>query len=340
MQGYMKLETQNAFMCHECRRDDLGDQSLRPAAGAERGAVEPGKAVLGASWPGRLALRRPAELTHFKVMRYLMALTRDARYGDSLERVLYNTILGAWPVREDGSCFYYSDFHHSGAKTYKRDIPGAPARWDHDGRWACCSGTLPQVVADYTISAYFRAPDGVYVNLYVPSRLNWTINSVHCVLLQQTAYPTDSLTTMRVELSSPLEFSLHLRVPSWAGRETSVSVNGTRLKETPLPGTFFALRRSWKSGDIVELDVNQPVRIEAVDRQNTDQVALIRGPQVLFAISQKQPELTREQLDRPSLSKAGNNDWALDLGQSSVLLRPFASIGDEVYQTYCRVLAT
>jgi hypothetical protein len=145
---------------------------------------------------------------------------------------------------------------------------------------------------------------------------------------------------MRLELSSPLEFSLHLRVPAWAGRETSVSVNGTRLKETPSPGTFFALRRSWKSGDIVELDVNQPVRIEAVDRQNTDQVALIRGPQVLFAISGRQPELTREQLARPSLSKAGNNDWALDLGRSSVLLRPFASIGDEVYQTYCRVLAT
>ena len=213
-------------------------------------------------------------------------------------------------------------------------------RWDRDGRWPCCSGTLPQIVADYTISAYFRAPDGVYVNLYVPSRLTWTMNSVRCVLHQQTAYPTDSLVTMRLELSSPLEFSMYLRVPAWAGKGTSVSVNGTRLKDAPVPGTFFAVRRNWKSRDIVELDVDQPVRTEAVDRQNTDQVALIRGPQVLFAISDKQPELTREQLAHLRLSRAGNNDWRLDLGQSSVPLRPFASIGDEVYQTYCKVLTT
>jgi hypothetical protein len=86
--------------------------------------------------------------------------------------------------------------------------------------------------------------------------------------------------------------------------------------------------------------LDQPVRTEAVDLQNTDQVALIRGPQVLFAISGKQPELTREQLTHLRLSRAGNSDWTLDLGQSSLLLRPFASIGDEVYQTYCKVPTT
>ena len=72
----------------------------------------------------------------------------------------------------------------------------------------------------------------------------------------------------------------------------------------------------------------------------TDQVAFIRGPQVLFAISNRQPELTPEQLAHLRLSTAGNNDWTLDLGQSSVPLRPFAGIGDEVYQTYCKVLTT
>jgi hypothetical protein len=145
---------------------------------------------------------------------------------------------------------------------------------------------------------------------------------------------------MRLELSSPLEFSVYLRIPVWAGKETSVSVNGARLKDTPSPGTFLAVRRNWKSGDIIELDVSQTVRTEPVDRQNTDQVALIRGPQVLFAISDKQPELTDQQLARLWLSKAGNTDWTLDLGQSSILLRPFASIADEVYQTYCKVLAS
>ena len=344
MQGYMKLGDPKYFHAVTNAVEMIWkDQSFATGGwGPNEGFVEPGKGLLGRSLSETpRSFETPCgAYAHFKVMRYLMALTRDARYGDSMERVLYNAILGAWPVREDGSTFYYSDYHHSGIKTYRRDIPGAPGRWDHDGRWACCSGTLPQVVADYTISAYFRAAGDVYVNFYVPSRLTWTMNSARCVLHQQTSYPTDSLTTMRLELSSPIEFALYFRIPAWAGRQTSVSVNGARQKDAPLPGTFFALHRNWKNGDKVELHLDQTVRTEAVDLQNPDQVALIRGPQVLFAISRKQPELTREQLAHLRLSRAGNDDWTLDLGQSSVLLRPFASIGDEVYQTYFKVLTT
>ena len=84
-----------------------------------------------------------------------MAVNKDTRYGDSMECVLYNTVLGAKPVRADGASFYYSDYHSPGQKTYKRDIAGARYEWDHDGRWPCCSGTLPQVAADYKIISYF-----------------------------------------------------------------------------------------------------------------------------------------------------------------------------------------
>ncbi len=338
MQGYLKLGDTKYLRAVTNAVDMIWkDQSFATGGwGPNEAFVEPGKGQLGASLSDtHRSFETPCgAYAHFKVMRYLLGVTRDARYGDSMERVLYNTVLGALPLREDGSTFYYSDYHHSGAKTYRRDIPEAAYRWDHDSRWACCSGTLPQIAADYAISGYLRSPDGVYVNLYAPSRLTWTMNSIRCVLTQQTGYPTGSLVTLRMELSSPADLSLHLRVPSWAGRNTSVSVNGKRLKEALVPGTFFAVRRSWKSGDVVELDIDQPVRTEAVDAQNPNQVALLRGPQVLFAIADKQPELRREQLARPRLSKARNEDWTLD----GLLLRPFASIGEEVYQTYSKVV--
>jgi len=87
----------------------------------------------------------------------------------------------------------------------------------------------------------------------------------------------------------------------------------------------------------VELDLDQPTRTEAVDAQNADQVAIMRGPQVLFAIADQQPQIRREQLAHLNLSKAANNDWTLDVGGSNLLLRPFYDIGTEVYQTYCKV---
>jgi DUF1680 family protein len=101
---------------------------------------------------------------HFKVARYLMRITGDSRYGDSMESVLYNTILGAKPILPDGTSFYYADYNNSATKFY------------HQDKWPCCSGTFPQITADYGISSYLSAPDGVYVNLYVPSSLRWKQN--------------------------------------------------------------------------------------------------------------------------------------------------------------------
>ncbi len=76
---------------------------------------------------------------HFKLSRYLLRISREARYGDSLERVMYNTILGALPIQPDGRTFYYADNNFQARKAYSSRL------------WPCCSGTLPQVAADYRI---------------------------------------------------------------------------------------------------------------------------------------------------------------------------------------------
>ncbi|MGO9405200.1 MAG: beta-L-arabinofuranosidase domain-containing protein, partial [Terriglobales bacterium] len=65
---------------------------------------------------------------HFKLTRYLLRATRDSRYGDSMERVMYNTVLGAKPLQVDGRTFYYSDYNFKGHKFYR-----------DNQHWACCS---------------------------------------------------------------------------------------------------------------------------------------------------------------------------------------------------------
>ena len=97
-----------------------------------------------------------------------------------MERVLYNTILGAKPILPDGTSFYYSDYDAGARKVY------------HPDKWPCCSGTLPQLAADYHVSIYLRSPAGVYVNLYVPSKLRWNTGGAVCGLTQQTKYPLDT----------------------------------------------------------------------------------------------------------------------------------------------------
>jgi DUF1680 family protein len=340
MQGYFKLGDEKYLRAVTNSVDMIWkDQSFATGGwGPNEAFVEPGKGLLGASLDGtHRSFETPCgAYAHFKVMRYLLTLTQDARYGDSMEKVLYNTVLGAKPIQEDGSSFYYSDYHHSAKKTFRLPIADSPYRWDHDARWPCCSGTLPQMAADYLISAYFRSPDGIYVNLYVPSKVRWTSANVHCGLAQQTSYPHDSLSTFTVTVSAPHEMAIYFRVPGWAGTGTSLSVNGKRVKGDWEAGSFAALRRTWKSGDRVELELNQTIRTPPVDAQHLDEIAIVRGPQVLFAVSESQPLVHSELLTKPVLTKGQGNDWSLDTSAGAIQLRPFVDITDETYQTYLR----
>ena len=259
---------------------------------------------------------------HFKLTRYLLRVTGDTRYGDSMERVMYNTILGAKPLQADGKTFYYSDYNFEARKVYS----------NHG--WPCCSGTFPQIAADYRISAYFRAPRAVYVNLYVPSTLAWAEGSNKISLLQQGGYPYSPEIQFEIRITRPEEFALNLRIPEWA-KGASLSINGKRLETETRPGTFAAVRRKWKNGDRVELELPLTPRLEPLDARHPGIVALLSGPLVLFAIGENVSAMTREQL--LATRRIAEKRWQAETGGGKVTLVPFTEIADEKYSTYTKL---
>ncbi len=265
---------------------------------------------------------------HFKITRYLLRVTKDSRYGDSMERVLYNTILGAWPIQADGTSFYYSDYAATGKKVW------------YPQKWPCCSGTFPQLAADYHISTYLRSDDGVYVNLFTPSRVQWKDAAGHYGLKQETKYPFDNKIQIQVSASQPKDFTLRVRIPSWATPEPMLSVNGNRVSDSVQPGTFASIRRTWKDGDRVELELPMPVRLEAVDANHPNVVALAQGPLVLFAIADAQPNFDRNALLQAKPTNNATGDWlATAADGSAVTMRPFMNIDKESYSAYVSLKA-
>ena len=259
---------------------------------------------------------------HFKLARYLLRVYRDPRYGDSMERVMYNTILGAKPLAADGRTFYYADCNFDGHKVYSNH------------RWPCCSGTFPQIAADYRICAYFHDERGVYVNLYLPSALRWSHGSSKVSLKQTGNYPFDSQTQFTLELSKSAEFTLNLRIPAWAAG-ASVSVNGKRDASPIVPGTFASLHREWKSGDRVELELPLKTRLEAINDRHRDVVALLSGPLVLFAINDSEPSVTSSQL--LATKKVSTQRWQAETASGPLTFLPFIAIDAERYSTYLKV---
>jgi len=257
---------------------------------------------------------------HFKLTRYLLRVTRDSRYGDSMERMMYNTVLGSLPLQADGRAYYYSDYNFKGRKVY------------HEQRWPCCSGTLPQVAADYRINTYFRDSAGVWVNLYIPSSVNWTSNGAQIVLKQQGEYPYNSHVQFEVTASRPAAFALNLRIPAWA-EKASISVNGKR--EAASAGSFARVEREWKTGDRIDLDLPMTARLEAIDAQHADTVALLVGPLVLFAITDPQPSVTGAQL--LAAKNIGTQTWQIETAGGPLKMLPFTAVTDQQYSTYLRL---
>ena len=263
---------------------------------------------------------------HFKITRYLLRVTRDARYGDSMERTMYNTVLGALPLQENGKNFYYSDYNYNAQRVYK------------EARWACCSGTLPQVAADYRINTYFRGPRAVYVNLYVPSTLRWNENGAALELTQEGEYPYEDRVSFTVSASQPTELTLNFRIPAWAvGAE--ILVNGARQKEPALPGQFAAARREWRNGDRVELELPLKMRLEPIDARQADTVALVRGPLVLMAVKESEsaalPKIARERL--LAARRVSEREWQASSANGPVTLTTFPWLGSRPYTTYLNV---
>jgi uncharacterized protein len=257
---------------------------------------------------------------HFKLARYLLRVTGDPGYGDSMERVMYNTILGAKALEADGRTFYYSDYNFKGRKVYS----------SHG--WPCCSGTMPQVAADYRINTYFRDARGVYVNLYIPSTVCWTHDGAQIALTQKSEYPFDSHVQFEVKTSKPAEFAVNLRIPGWA-EKASIAVNDKR--EATQAGTFAHLQRQWKNGDRIDVELPLTMRLEAIDAQHAETVALMAGPLVLFAMTDAELKVTRAQL--LAAKKSATQSWQVETASGQVKMLPFTAMGDEPYTTYVRV---
>jgi DUF1680 family protein len=323
MQAYLTVGSEKHLRAAKNGFDFVAAQSFATGGwGADETLRAPGSPEIYKSLTGsHSSFETPCgSYAHFKLTRYLLRVTRDSRYGDSMERVMYNTVLGSLPLEADGRTYYYSDYNFKGRKVY------------HKERWACCAGTLPQVAADYRINTYFRDGRGVYVNLYIPSTLKWVQSGAQIELTQKSEFPYDSRVLFEVKASRAAEFAVNLRIPAWA-EGASIAVNGKR--ETASAGSFAGVQREWKDGDRIDLDLPLKARLEAIDAQHPETVALLVGPVVLFAVTDGEPTVTRAQL--LAAKKSGAQSWQVEAAGGVMKMLPFTAIEDQEYTTYLRV---
>ena len=331
-QAYLSLGTPKYLAAARNGFDMIAAQSYATGGwGPDEHFVVPDSGALGASLAEmRKSFETPCgAYAHFKLTRYLLRISGDSRYGDSMERVLYNTVLGAVPIQPDGHAFYYSDYTRHAKKAF------------HPDRWPCCSGSLPMVAADYAISTCFADHQGLYVNLYVPAQVTWTQGDQQCGLSIETDYPYSPVAHLTLRLPGTQTFTLNLRIPAWTVG-AAVRINGQRETQRLESGRFASIRREWRSGDTIELELPLTRRLESIDAAHPHTVALIAGPLVLMRMvgedAGKPPALPRASLLAAQRDRDGKHEWRASTMDGPVSFKPFVDIGGESYSVYQDVL--
>ena len=256
-----------------------------------------------------------------KLARYLLCATADGRYGDGMERVVYNALLAVKEPDSDGDYPYYSSY---GARARKVFYPV---------KWPCCSGTLVQGVADYVKNIYFRSADGVVVNLYAPSEVRWSQGGTAVTLSQQTAYPLEEAVTVGIECSSPVTFSLSLRIPGWLNKTPVVMVNG-RAASVRIRRGFALVRRRWNHGDSVTLQIPLRFRTEAIDDLHTETVAQMRGPLLYVELDPPEGPARLDRLDGVQAVTGTQARYCTHGAGRERTHVPLYTVRDESYTTY------
>ena len=248
----------------------------------------------------------------------LFMFDQKPEYMDYYERSLYNHILAS--VAEN-----------TPANTYHVPLkPGSIKQFGNPNMtgFTCCNGTAIESSTKLQNSIYFHSINNqsLYVNLFVPSTLNWTERNIS--IEQITSFPKEDQTSLKIKGNG--KFALNVRVPGWATKGFYVKINGKEHKVAPVPGSYLKIERNWKDGDLVELKMPFQFHLDPVmDQQNI--ASLFYGPILLAAQeTEARKEWRKITLDANDISKSIKGDpTQLQFTIDDVVFKPF-------YETYGR----
>jgi len=214
---------------------------------------------------------------------------RDAKFVDVAEIALFNNCLSG--IGLDGTSFFYPN-----------PLEAADGHQPRSGWFgtACCPANIARLIPQVSGCMYGTTGDAIYCTLYGGSSTSIPLSQGKVALRQVTDYPYSGDIKLQVDPDRVMRFKLHLRIPTWAGRQLvpgelyaytapspgwSLKVNGEAVTASQEKG-FALLDRGWKPGDQIDLHLPMPVKantcIEQVEA-NRGRVAFSRGPLVFCA---------------------------------------------------------
>jgi uncharacterized protein len=262
------------------------------------------------------------EYNMLKLARLLFFHDPQEKYMAYFERTLYNHVLGTQnPQSAHGNNTYYIPLRAGGIKTYGSDYDG----------FNCCDGTGQESHTKYGETIYGYAVDTLYVNLFIPSQLNWTAKGI--TVRMDTRYPNSD--TVQLTITGSAFMPVKVRVPSWLRRSMEVRINGTLQPRINTPGTYVTYNTTWSGSGTMVLVIPQTLRFEKTPDNATVGGAMY-GAQVLAGGYGTNNLTTMPTLSAATISKINVDTLIFNATPSTGALTmvPFSRMHGQRYSVY------
>ena len=222
----------------------------------------------------------------FLNQRFHLLNPESEKYVTEIEKSVYNVAL----ANQAGS----QGFRYHALLAHRKENPTLEN--------SCCEGQGTRLIGSLPEHIYSLASDGLYVNLFEPSTIEWSDNGASLRLKMSTRFPFDPEVRLRFSTSRPMPAKIRIRVPSWAAQEMAVYVNGKPAAKGK-PGSYVVLDRAWTVGDVASFTL--PAALTANRYTGVDQIpgharyAVSFGPILLAAVGAPEIRLRLENVRQP-----------------------------------------
>jgi DUF1680 family protein len=216
----------------------------------------------------------------------LLLATGDSRYGDHIERLIYNGVGPA--IAADGQRFFYVNPLQRRDGHYERDDPGRRREWFS---CACCPPNIMRLMASLAHYLATTADDVLYLHQFTGASIGANLAGGVLRVEMTSRYPWSGSVDVEVRGAPPGPCGLAVRVPAWC-RDARFRVNGSPVAPDLADRGYLIVRRHWMPGDVLRCDLDVAPRLTYPSRRIDalrGTVAVERGPLVYCFEQADQP---------------------------------------------------
>ncbi|MCH4552275.1 glycoside hydrolase family 127 protein [Aestuariibaculum lutulentum] len=206
-----------------------------------------------------------------KLSKLLFEDTGENKYIEFYERGLYNHILSS--QNPNGGFVYFTPMRPGHYRVYSQP----------ETSFWCCVGSGLENHTKYNELIYAKSEDTLYVNLFIPSKVNW--KEKQATLTQNTNFPEEAKSQLVWQSKKKTNATLKLRYPTWVKPgELKLFINKKLIEIETQPGHYISLTRKWKKGDNIEMELPMHLGLEQIPDES-GYVSVKYGPIVLAAVT-------------------------------------------------------